>query len=381
MTDRNDNGLPEMNLGTDEPSPVRPRRGRAFLWAFAAVLFSFLLGAAAWPLLAPRLAAWLPPSFLPVYVAGDDVLAEVPGLAARLDELSERVDKLETQGPRRGATADTGPALEALNRRLAALELAAADSTSRNLGLAQQSATEAKAASDTLARLARESAGNAAGLADLEARLAKVEATATATGLAQVAAPLAFALADLGTALTGSAPFGEQLSRVDSLLRPEGVWVDSGRKVEGPVGGPVGGMADGTAEVEKALSDLAGLSSTGVATPDDLARAFPQLARDVLAADDEGESPGWLGKTWARLASVVTVRRVGDVEGDSAEALLARAEARLAEDDLASAVAEVAAIQDAGADVAGPWLEAAEARLRADAALAALNSGLASAFQ
>ena len=71
----------------------------------------------------------------------------------------------------------------------------------------------------------------------------------------------------------------------------------------------------------------------------------------MAQAAQSNVSGGWLDQAWARLRSLVTVRPIGgDVPGDSPEAHVARAEARLDEGDLASAVNEVQALYGAAAE-------------------------------
>jgi hypothetical protein len=71
---------------------------------------------------------------------------------------------------------------------------------------------------------------------------------------------------------------------------------------------------------------------------------------------------------------LVTVRPVGaDVAGESAAARVARAEAALAEGDLARAVAELEPLEGAADGAAASWLAQAHERLAAQAALAALQ--------
>ena len=85
------------------------------------------------------------------------------------------------------------------------------------------------------------------------------------------------------------------------------------------------------------------------------------------------EKTGWVGRAWARLADLVSVRRTGEVEGAGNEARVARAEARLAAGDLAAAVAEVSALSGPGDEAAADWLARARARLAVDEALAVLS--------
>jgi hypothetical protein len=74
-----------------------------------------------------------------------------------------------------------------------------------------------------------------------------------------------------------------------------------------------------------------------------------------------------------RLSDVVTVRPIGDVEGLGAGAVVARAEHRLQAGDLAGALTELDGLSGLAAEAAAAWRSDAEARLAADAALAALG--------
>jgi hypothetical protein len=68
------------------------------------------------------------------------------------------------------------------------------------------------------------------------------------------------------------------------------------------------------------------------------------------------------------------VRRIGEVEGEEIDAVLARTEKRLASGDLAAAVEMMANLAGPAGDTARAWLERAQGRLAAEDALAALQS-------
>ncbi len=109
-------------------------------------------------------------------------------------------------------------------------------------------------------------------------------------------------------------------------------------------------------------------------TLDRLKHDYPETARRAKAAQVTARHEGWLGRVLAWLESAVTIRRVGaDVIGDDAEALLARAGARLDADDLAGAVAVLDGLPQPAAQFAKPWLDHAHARLTLDTALARLS--------
>jgi hypothetical protein len=121
------------------------------------------------------------------------------------------------------------------------------------------------------------------------------------------------------------------------------------------------------------LTPLDPLAVQGIATGEQLKRDWPDTARRAKAAQVASEYDGWLGRVMAFLESAVTIRRIGGgVTGDDAEALLARAGARLDADDLAGAVAILADLPEPAAREAKPWLERARARLTAEAALSRL---------
>lgn len=115
----------------------------------------------------------------------------------------------------------------------------------------------------------------------------------------------------------------------------------------------------------------------GVETRASLARRFGPVANAVVAAarvEQAADTP-WLAEALERAQRYLSIRRVGEVEGDSATARVARAEARLAVDDLAGALAALDPPNQAWLAPAQSWMEAARARLALEAALARLASG------
>ena len=69
----------------------------------------------------------------------------------------------------------------------------------------------------------------------------------------------------------------------------------------------------------------------------------------------------------------MTVRRVGEVEGAETDAVLARAERRLAAGELAAAVGLIEGLDGPAIEAARDWLARAKARQTALAALAGLQ--------
>jgi uroporphyrinogen-III synthase len=116
---------------------------------------------------------------------------------------------------------------------------------------------------------------------------------------------------------------------------------------------------------------------TGVETRASLVRRFGPIANAVVAAGrlEEAADRPWLAEALERAQRYFSIRRVGEVEGDSPSARVARAEARLAVDDLAGALAALDPPGPAWLVPAQSWMEAARARLALEAALARLASG------
>ncbi|NIJ43326.1 putative coiled-coil protein SlyX [Parvibaculum indicum] len=276
-----------------------------------------------------------------------------------LEPLDARLGGLEQEVAARDETAGAGggastEAVEKLTARLDALE-------ERNAGLADTITEANKAAVAAQNRLGEMQAQlPSAGLDDkvarldamigklgaqieklepqlqrMETRLAALEQKADDPDAAQRAA-LALALANLSRAIEGAGPFETELETVSSFLPKE--------------------------EVPAALDEAA---ANGVPTRAALKDRFEPLIEKIFdAARREGDSSIW-DRFLANAASLVTVRRTGEISGDSTEAVVARMEEKLKEGDLAGAVAQGETLKGAAADAAAPWM--ADARKRLDA--------------
>lgn len=120
------------------------------------------------------------------------------------------------------------------------------------------------------------------------------------------------------------------------------------------------------------LAEIAGklqpLAAKGVASRAALANDFPTVAKAALA-DDLADDSFWQ-RVLGKVKAIVSLRRVGaDVEGDSAEAKLARAEAALAAGDVAKATALVKSLPAQTSKATAKWLADAETHLAAQQAV------------
>lgn len=121
---------------------------------------------------------------------------------------------------------------------------------------------------------------------------------------------------------------------------------------------------------------LADAAEKGVPSLATLKQRFPDLAGRVLHAEKTEGADGLWEKLAANASALVTVRRQGDVEGTSTEAVLARMEQRLGEDNLKGAVEAGQALSGPAGEAAAPWLQAAEARVRGEALIGALQTAV-----
>lgn len=139
------------------------------------------------------------------------------------------------------------------------------------------------------------------------------------------------------------------------------------------------GLADDPA-IARALASLAAHAEAGVRSPAQLAADFAPVARAVVKAAAIPAEAGLADRLLAEAGNLVTIRRVGEVPGDDAEARVARAEAKLAANNLEAAAAELEDLTGGALAAAGPWLGEAKARLGALAAADMLDGEVAARF-
>lgn len=263
-------------------------------------------------------------------------LAAAPGSASAVDlaPLTKRLEALE----RRPATA--APDNAAQEQQLAAL--------SRRLDALTQKQTEPtatdQAAQQALAALQQKLAAQDQALAKLTDTLDRLAAEQSGSA-AQMA--LVLAVQRLAEAAARSGGFADALKPVQALARDPGA--------------------------ETALKTLERLQG-GVPSLPSLQTAFtPAASKIVRAAGVSNEGPWWQ-RSWDRLTSAVVIRRIGEVAGSEPDAVVARAERRLAQGDLAAAVSELEALRGPAAAAAAPWLDPARNRLAVDRAVDALQT-------
>ncbi len=125
-----------------------------------------------------------------------------------------------------------------------------------------------------------------------------------------------------------------------------------------------------------AHSAIADAAQHGVPTADALRQRFPAAADAALTAERIGGDDTWYGAAFQRLGNLVSVRRVGEVEGTGVEAVVTRAEYRLQEGNLEAALTELDGLSGPPAEAVASWRAAAERRLRLEQAIRALQQGV-----
>jgi hypothetical protein len=150
--------------------------------------------------------------------------------------------------------------------------------------------------------------------------------------------------------------------------------LDQGRAYEEPLQ-TLKALGNGDDVISDAAAKLEPMAAQGVPLTADLQREFEGIADEVVHASTAPDGDGLIDRATGNLMRLVTVRPVGgDVEGEDAPALVARAEAKLEAGDLQGAVAELGGLKGAAAEAAKPWLDKAKARVAAESALSELSA-------
>jgi uroporphyrinogen-III synthase len=326
-------------------APVIVRRGLGVSGAFVTglvaaviVLAGALLSLPYWPQEARSM--WRGPAPTPAAPAAAPaptidtaaIDAAKRDLTIRLDDLDKRVRAVATTAAQadRGSTSD--PAIAELRGRITGLESRPAVTLDTEKDVAALKGEIAKLQTAMTEADAKAKADASA----LSSGEQKALAAARASAVIGIAARLSAAL-DLGL------PFATDLG----LLSP---------------------LAKDDPKLGELVAGLQPLAAAGVAGRTSLAASFPAVAKAALADDLADDSFGQ--RLLGKLKGLVSLRRTGaDVEGDLAEARLARAEAALNAGDIAKAVALVKSLPPQTARATSAWLVRADAHLAAQRAI------------
>lgn len=253
--------------------------------------------------------------------------------------LKDRVTKLET----RQKSIETALAAGAVGGNLAAIGTTLAPGAAVGPGIPAVAPAPdlRKELADLTARVTVAETKTST-LAALDTRLAKLEGS-DLLELARRAAH-ANAVANLMRAAQGSSPFKTEYDVVAAMMPGD-----------------------------KRVAEIAPLAQNGLPTIGTMIGTFGNLADAARDAEEAAKGKTWWDKLIAHFTSLISVRSVGETQGASTDARLARGEVRLKAGDLAAAVKELAPIGGIARDTLAPWMAQAKARVTLEAALADVN--------
>ncbi|MBP1852266.1 COG4223 family protein [Rhizobium halophytocola] len=119
---------------------------------------------------------------------------------------------------------------------------------------------------------------------------------------------------------------------------------------------------------DAAIAGLNDHAKTGVPSRAELVRQFPKVADSILSAIDQpadGDSLG--GRLMSSAMSLIKVRSVGNVEGEGADAIVARIEDKLHNGDMKGAELEWETLPDAGKQASQAFADKLKARIDVEA--------------
>ncbi len=271
---------------------------------------------------------------LAVEVLRIEGLSDTSRLTAQINQVSagieaKLVDELGTLAPQ----------IDAISATLVALEARLLDVEKRPMAEAiSADAVEAYEAEMTALR-----AAIAQHRADIEAMAADARAMEASAKAEAIKTDGTSWLTDISVAIASGASFAEPLQ----ALEAEGI------------------------EIPDALAQSA---ENGVVTQSELVAQFPDSARlalnSVRSAETDGETTSSI---LTFLQNQLGVRSVSPREGDSADAVLSRAEAAVKSGDIEAALTELTALPEAGVSAMAGWSEQARERISALAAREALK--------
>jgi len=123
------------------------------------------------------------------------------------------------------------------------------------------------------------------------------------------------------------------------------------------------GIVTAAVPQNKELAELTAQARTGIKSLAQLQRDFAPVLAAVLAVDDTQAASGMVGKLVGTAKSLIRIRRVGEIEGEGREAVIARMEARVKAGDLSAALIAAKKLEGASAQAAQSWIEAVETRV------------------
>jgi hypothetical protein len=279
----------------------------------------------------------------------------VKGLSSALDQVKTDVAQLKS-AVAKGSAGD-GAAAEALNRKVAELQSSVAALGQAGSGITQQTIdtiNQKIAAVETTVASAADAAK-----AD-ESRLAGIEQS----------------VANLSGQLTG---LSDQVAR--QAAQPKVALAIAGAALKSAIerGGPFTAEVETFAAIAPDSPELPALreaAAKGVDSRADLVSGMDEAANAMIVASEAPpEDAGFWDRLLASAESLVKVRPIGAVEGETVPAKVARMEVALKAGDLAKALAEYESLPDASKTAGQAFAERIKARVAAEELVAKALAG------
>lgn len=354
------NSNPDVSaVETEAPSPERvPKNGSRFALFLANLIVIVIVvgvGAATLPIWSPLVSKYYP--------GGNEPSAD----AKRITGLMGRISALEAE-----AAANPPLDVKALDAERVRLQ-EQLDVTLRRLNTLEDSLGDV--------RKLVEAAGNASGSADagallrLTERLRRLEDGGASAANKQALEAISGQVTKLEKDIDDVRPTDE-FRTVPTLLVAVGQLreaVRSSRAYRDELA-VVRALAAADTGIAGQLDTLSSSATKGVATQAQLRTRFDQAAGSIVRAELVPDGEGWVDRTISRLTAAVRWRRTDNLEGNGAEAIVARAERKLATADVVGAISELLSLPEKPLAVAQPWLRDAQAHIAAEAAIAALQT-------
>jgi hypothetical protein len=313
------NEAPVIEASTDLNAQRRKRRRLAVIGGLGGALALVLALTGTSPFWAPSLARVLPWNTPPDNTARTIFASQLASVETEIQALRDA----------QSADAQIFVRLDAIEKQV---HQAAPD--------VSQFADAIKRLDDTVRQLQSAVSGNAERIAALQARFSRAGDNPDRM--------LFLALSQLSAVVATSQPFPNELKAVETLA-PHAL-------------------------AAKLLA-LEPLAPTGISSTAALAARFNAVTAPdmLLAAPSEPADQSWTQRFWAKLASLVVVRRVGGgtTPPDPTIAAIDAARSELAQGDLSGAVSAIEAAPAPAHKAAQAWLKVAHQRLDAEAAIAA----------
>ena len=187
---------------------------------------------------------------------------------------------------------------------------------------------------------------------------------------AQATAQVEQATAEVNAAKERASEFEKQAAEAAALAERKTALAALTSAVENGTG-----FVEELAFFDDAPKALTATAEAGVPTLNSLQRDFPDVARAALAtATVVPQDASATDRLTAFLKRQTNARSLAPKEGDSVDAVLSRAEAKVSDGDLPGSLKELSTLPEEAKNVLGPWIADAQSRLDALAALSEISA-------